>query len=299
MNTGTKLVAFAAALAVTFGGAMAVGAGVGPIDVSGSADDAHGGMAVDIVDLPRGLAVVDAGFRLAVETGTVPAETASEFAFRIVDDNADSVTRFQELHDRPLHLIVLSRNLVDYLHLHPSMDSSGLWTVELPPLGPGSYRVFADFQPEGADNITLGTDVGVAGMVAAVAVPAISPQAMVDAYTVTLAGTPAIGAEDLSFAVQLNGETVRTDPYLGAAGHLVAIREGDLAYLHVHPHENATGPLVTFTGEFPTAGRYRLFFDFSHSGKVHTAAFTVDVRSAGGGADHSMDAHSSDNTTGH
>ena len=299
MNTVTKLAAFAAAVAVTFGGAMAVGATVGPIDVSGSADGAHGSMTVDSTDRPRGLAVAEAGFRLVVDTGTVPADTASTFAFRIVDDNAGSVTRFQELHERPLHLIVLSRNLVDYFHIHPTMDSSGLWTVEVPPLNPGSYRVFADFQPDGAENITLGTDLSVPGMVAAGDVPEPSTDAAVDAYTVTLAGAPVVGAEELSFTVQLDGEAVRTDPYLGAAGHLVAVRDGDLAYLDVHPYQDATGPVVTFTGEFPTAGRYRLFFDFSHNGTVRTAAFTVDVPSAGHGGDTPMDTHSSDTTSGH
>ena len=299
MNTVTKLVAFAATIAVTFGGAMAVGAAVDPIDVSSSAGDAHSAMTVEIADLPRGLSVAEAGYRLAVETDAIPSETATTFAFRIVDDNADSITSFQELHDRPLHLIVLSRNLVDYLHLHPTMDSSGRWTVELPPLNPGSYRLFADFQPDGADNITLGTDINVPGTVPAVALPAPSTVATVDGYTVTLAGTPAVGAQELSFTVQLDGETVRTDPYLGAAGHLVAIRDGDLAYLHVHPHEGGTSQVVTFTGEFPTASRYRLFFDFSHNGKVRTAAFTVDVPSAGDGGDAKMGTHSSDNTTGH
>ena len=32
-----------------------------------------------------------------------------------------------------------------------------------------------------------------------------------------------------------DGEPVETEPYLGAGGHLVALREGDLAFLHVHP----------------------------------------------------------------
>jgi hypothetical protein len=298
LNTVTKLAAFAVGVAVTFGGALAVGAAFGPIDVNGGAHGAHSAMATGIVDRPAGLAVSEAGFRLAIETDAGLAETASTFAFRIVDDNDDSVTSFRDLHERPLHLILLSRNLVDYFHLHPTMDSSGLWTVELPPLNPGSYRVFADFQPVGAGNITLGTDVSVPGMVAAVAVPAPSTVASVDGYTVSLAGTPAVGAEELTFTVQLDGETVRTDPYLGASGHLVAIRDGDLAYLHVHPHEDPTSSVVTFTSEFPTAGDYRLFFDFSHNGKVHTAAFTVEVPSAGHGGDASMDAHPSDTTTG-
>jgi hypothetical protein len=75
----------------------------------------------------------------------------------------------------------------------------------------------------------------------------------------------------------VGGRVVRTDPYLGAAGHLVAIRRGDLAYLHVHPHEDDTTSDVTFTGEFPTAGTYRLFFDFAHDGTVRTASFTATV----------------------
>ena len=37
------------------------------------------------------------------------------------------------------------------------------------------------------------------------------------------------------------------------------------------------GPDVTFHADVPTAGRYRLFLDFQHAGRVHTAAFTVDA----------------------
>ena len=92
-----------------------------------------------------------------------------------------------------------------------------------------------------------------------------------------MTGTPALGDSELSFTVARDGQVVRTDPYLGAAGHLVAIRGGDLAYLHVHPNEDDSTPVVTFTAEFPTAGMYRLFFDFSLNGTVRTASFTVDI----------------------
>jgi hypothetical protein len=70
-------------------------------------------------------------------------------------------------------------------------------------------------------------------------------------------------------------------PYLAAYGHLVALREGDLAYLHVHPEEapgdgrTPAGPEIVFTAQVPSAGTYRLFLDFRHGGRVHTAAFTV------------------------
>jgi hypothetical protein len=71
---------------------------------------------------------------------------------------------------------------------------------------------------------------------------------------------------------------VTVEPYLGARGHLVALRQGDLAYLHVHPLDKAAaGNAITFATTFPSAGRYRLFLQFKEAGRVHTAAFTQEV----------------------
>ena len=80
-------------------------------------------------------------------------------------------------------------------------------------------------------------------------------------------------------------EPVAVEPYLGAGGHLVALREGDLAYLHVHPTGGPGSGPVSFMTEFPTEGRYRLFLQFKHEGKVHTAAFTRDVGQGSGSTD--------------
>ena len=287
MNTATKLAAFAAVVAATFGGAMAVGAAVGPIDVGGSSDghSSHGTGGSAATEIPRGLAIAQAGYRLVTETVSLPPAAPTAFAFRIMADDGTTVTSFALLHERALHLIVLSRNMVDELHLHPTMDASGRWTVDLPALTPGSYRIFADFQPTGAENLTLGTDLLVPGATETIALPAPAATDTVDGYTVTLAGAPVVGAVPLTFTVQLAGQAVHTDPYLGAAGHLIAIRAGDLAYLHVHPETggDAAATDITFIGEFPSAGTYRLFLDFSHGGAVHTASFTVVVPDGAGG----------------
>jgi hypothetical protein len=83
---------------------------------------------------------------------------------------------------------------------------------------------------------------------------------------------------------------VEVEDYLGAKGHLVALREDDLAYLHTHPSgaegehggdghgEAGGGEAIRFETEFPTAARYRLFLQFKDEGEVHTAAFTRRVR---------------------
>jgi len=77
----------------------------------------------------------------------------------------------------------------------------------------------------------------------------------------------------LDFSVTLDGRDVEAEPYLGARGHLVALREGDLAFLHVHPDEDS----LAFMAEFPSAGRYALYLQFKHAGRVHTAEFTQEV----------------------
>ena len=77
----------------------------------------------------------------------------------------------------------------------------------------------------------------------------------------------------LEFAVTRNGRPVQLQDYLGAKGHLVALRQSDLAYLHVHPDADS----LKFMAVFPTAVTYRLFLQFKVDGGVHTAAFTQQV----------------------
>jgi hypothetical protein len=139
--------------------------------------------------------------------------------------------------------------------------------------------------------------------------------ANVDGYEVRLDGDLTAGqASPLTLAVIRGGVPV-TDlqPYLGGYGHLVALREGDLAYLHVHPDgapgdgRTAAGPQVRFIAEVPSAATYRLFLDFQHNGAVRTAEFTLPAGAAavppapGSGAaapsepGHSADSHDTPN----
>lgn len=287
MRVPGKLAIYAAVLAIVTGGGAAVGAAAGPIDVGADDHDVHSGTeavaepagvaaSAETPDLPGGLSVAQAGYRLDLATPTVSGGAPDQIRFRVLDDDGRPVTRFEVEHEQRLHLVIVGRNLVDYAHVHPSLDGDGVWSVELPALPAGSYRVFADFRPAGAEALTLGADLTVTGPGALVELPPPSRQAGVDGYEVTLHGVARPGESELGFTVSLGGTAVRTDPYLGAAGHLVAIRDGDLAYLHVHPLDSG-GDEIRFAAEFPSAGTYRLFLDFAHGGQVRTASFTVEV----------------------
>lgn len=315
---GPKLAGFAVTLVLAFGGAYAVGAGTDPVAepeaqptkpaempemgemgspepeahestpapgaTTAAHGDEHGGSTEAPTTLP-GLAVSDSGYTLEPVATTVPAGPTVPFRFRITDPDGHALTAYDVEHEKELHLIVVRRDLAGFQHVHPVRAADGTWSVPLDLRAAGSWRVFADFKPKALKSgLTLGTDLTVAGSFAPVPLPPATTTSRTDGYDVTLAGKAEAGkTSDLTFTVRRNGKPV-TDlqPYLGAFGHLVSLRTGDLAYLHTHPAQEAHagdsgGPTVDFGAEFPTAGSYRLFLDFQHGGTVHTAEFTVVV----------------------
>jgi hypothetical protein len=285
MRTATKLGLYGVGLVVAFTGALGAGrlAGPGaeppPAGHAGDGGHAEDGGHTEGTKVPGGLQVSEAGYRLVPETSELPAGTAAEFRFRIEGPDGTPVTAYTPTHEKDLHLIVVRRDLSGFQHVHPTRSADGVWSMPLTLADPGQYRVFADFQPAGREEaLTLGVDVPVTGAYRARPLPQPARTAEVDGYTVELTGDLAPGSSSkLTLTVSKDGRPV-TDlqPYLGAFGHLVALRDGDLAYLHVHPEESAqAGPAITFHTEVPSAGAYRLYLDFQHGGKVRTAEFTA------------------------
>lgn len=297
MNTAAKLGSYVLGLAVVFGAALGVGQAVGP--VGPRAVDDHAAMATPTEsaahgehtgrqaqdDTPGGLQVSSNGYTLTPLTTTIKPGEPTDFRFTVTGPGGEPVTDYQVQHDKKLHLIVVSRDLSRFQHLHPVQAGDGVWSVRLTLPEASVYRAFADFAPAGGSSLTLGADLFTPGRFAPKALPRASRTAGVDGYTVTLDGDLAPGTPaKLTLKVSKDGEPV-TDlqPYLGAYGHLVALRAGDLAYLHVHPDgkpgDGATepGPEIVFYTDVPSTGDYRLFLDFQHEGVVRTADFTLST----------------------
>jgi hypothetical protein len=228
-------------------------------------------------DRVRGLAVSAGGLELALEQTELRRGHPAELRFSIVGSDGRPVRDFEIEHERRMHLIVVRRDGQGFQHVHPELGDDGVWHVRLTLPEAGSYRVFADFKHDGEAR-TLAADLGVDGEADYQPRPGPATSADTgDGYQVRLdADAPRSGREaELGFTVSRGGRTIRTEPYLGAGGHLVALREGDLAYLHVHPEGH--GERVGFMTEFPSDGRYRLYLQFKHEGRVHTAEFTQEV----------------------
>jgi hypothetical protein len=239
----------------------------------------HGGTtSVSVPTEVGGLAVAAGGYTLVADTAPFVAGTPRSFRFRVYGQNRTPATTFAVAHDKLMHLIVVRRDLTGYQHLHPTMAPDGTWSIDLRLPEPGVWRAYADFSAVGAGGaatpVTLGIDLTAAGTYQPKALPEPARSSTVDDLTVTYEGTLAVGAtHPLLFRVPAPVER-----YLGAYGHLVVVREGDLGYVHVHPEDQLLAGAVKFWLAAPSAGRYRMFFDFQVAGKVHTAEYTLVVR---------------------
>jgi hypothetical protein len=281
VRTPVRLAVVAAGLGAVFAAAVGVGAAVGPVD----APEAHPAAAAPA---PAPAADTGTGYVLDV-LEEQPAAGTTTVAFRVLGPDGAPVTEYTQDHGEDLHLVAVRADLSGYQHVHPDLDTDGTWRTPLT-LTPGSWHLVADTTPAAAaedddtEGMALTADLQVAGTYDPRPLPEPAAVAEVDGYTVVLSGELSTGAEsELTFSVSRDGRPV-TDlqPYLGAYGHLVALREGDLEYLHVHPVEDehvapAPGPHVGFAASAPSAGTHRLFLDFRHGDAVHTAAFTVQV----------------------
>lgn len=317
MNAGARLAVYGLGLVVAFGGAFGIAGAVIPTSVvsdwmKGTEMNGHdgghdsgatsaNGSTSDTAGNLKGLALSLNGYVLSPVEAPAGVGEPGELNFQIQDASGTPVTEYMTAHDKDLHLIVARSDGSQFRHVHPVLDeSTGTWSTPWEWAEAGSYRVFADFTPAGADApaLTLTRTVQVAGEFAPV-VPHPTQVAEVSGFTVSLDGDLVAGsASELALTVTRDGQPVTAlEPYLGAFGHLVALRDGDLAYLHVHaegkePKAGETsGPEIAFAAEAPTAGRYLLYLDFQVNGQVHTAEFVLDAAHGVGATDSEGGSH--------
>jgi hypothetical protein len=229
-----------------------------------------------------GLSLSSASLTLVPLKTNFPAGRKQRLSFRIAGAQGAPVTTFAVVHDKLLHLIVIRRDLTGYQHVHPTMSPDGTWSIDLTLAEPGMYRMIADFTAiVGGQQIAaaLGSDLTVAGDYAPVPLPAPARTVYNRGFAVAYEGTADTRSVQpiLTSVAGPDHRPATLQPYLGAFGHLVMIRQGDLGYVHIHPEARLVDGKVKFWLTAPSQGAYRMFFDFQVAGQVHSAAWTVIV----------------------
>ena len=278
LSAAARLGVFGAGLAVVLAASLGLGRATG--DVAQAAPEpaaAHGaghGTEHGAGHAPAagvtGTSLSEGGLRLDVPTTVLPPLRATPFTFRVLGADGP-VTDFDVEQGKQMHLVIVSRDLSRHAHLHPELAADGTWSTVLT-LAPASYRAVADFSVDG-ERRSLAVDLAAPGPLAPKPLPAPATTATTGDLRVELDRT----GSTLSFTAyrELTDVPVVPEPYLGARGHLVAFRAGDLAYAHVHP-SGEDGATTSYEAELPGPGTYRLFLELQVDGEVRAFPFTLE-----------------------
>ena len=234
----------------------------------------------------------------------VPAIRGSQMELRLSDPGWLAMRRLDDLvpdHGHLMHLFLVRFPALDqFAHLHPEQNAPGFFTTTLPALPPGSYRIYADIVHESGlaetavGNVEL-TDMSGGRLGEDDAFSKIpDPDSAIE--WVRDPSQPITAKQATLFSFRLkNNDAIEF--YMGMAGHAEFMKSDGSVFAHIHPSGSVAmasmtiaspeammamhqmpGHLVSFPFGLPSPGRYRVFVQIKHGGKIDTGAFDFDVQ---------------------
>lgn len=246
-------------------------------------------------------------------TSTPPKPRAGEEVHLVfqMQDGAKTLSEFDVVHEKKLHLLMVTPDLAWFAHEHPDIQPDGTFALDFAFPKGGTYRLFSDFKAAGRSPAVVPVDIAVDGDTppAKALVPSdLKKPVENNGYLVRMTtATPASGGlSTMKFLVARDGKPVKhLEPYLGALGHLVILGDDAKTFLHAHPEEHAaphddtgkphhahpsTGE-VAFATRFPKPGIYKAWAQFQHKGRIVVADFVFDVKPGAAGIADADDHH--------
>jgi hypothetical protein len=210
----------------------------------------------------------------------------------------EQVKYFHMTHEKLFHLFIVSQDMSEFQHIHPTLEKDGSFTIDTVLPIAGSYKIYSDFYPlDGAPQV-LQQNIATAGHANDLLgrLPRLKPDAsltrIADGMKIELTLEPQdiIAGQPVTLKYHLtdaqSGQPVRDlVPYLGAWGHTLILSEDQSDYVHSHPEEVVPdtpdksklrgGPDATFSAFFPKPGNYRIWSQFQRGETLTTVSFTV------------------------
>lgn len=202
---------------------------------------------------------------------------------------AKPVTEFELIHERVLHLFLISEDLQHFAHEHPEAVRPGVFEIDWTFARGGMWRVLLDFYPTHATPQLISRSILLGGGTLAV------PELHLDSGELKKGANVEVNLR-LDPEVPLAGEKTllqyriapRTDfePFLGAMGHMLVASADLIDLMHTHPFLVDGGLMappvdakqVQFNVIFPRPGMYRVWAQFQRAGVVNTIPFNVQVK---------------------
>jgi hypothetical protein len=251
------------------------------------------------------------GYELEIvsKIDTIQPHVPTTIRYRIKDDKGEVVKKFETIHEKIMHFIVVRKDLQYFQHLHPDFHTdAGEFSLSVTFADYGSYRLFADFAQAGMENDAhnqppIGVpykDIQVGNAQAYVPVDIVSDMKTsrtVGEYEINYSFPQKIQVgKEVKIILHLRhkGQPITTmEEYLGAQAHGILLKKDTLDFFHLHAMGSSMthvmngqimtmetiskGPDVNFTYTFPTNGTYKLFTQFQHQGNIITTDYTIEV----------------------
>ncbi|TFE19297.1 hypothetical protein [Cohnella luojiensis] len=222
-------------------------------------------------------------WKLSTEKPKPNTDTA--ITIQIQDNEGKPIDKFDINHEKKMHLIVVSKDLSFFDHIHPEYKGDGKFVVTTQFPNSGDYKLIADYVPTGSSATSQSEWISIEGS-APEPVEIIAETNLaktINNIDVKLSFDHLMANKDLNLTFNMvDAKTKKpvTDlqPYLGAVGHVVIISADAEQYLHVHPiDEKAKGPDAQFMTKFPKSGVYKVWGQFQRNGETFIVPFVVDV----------------------
>lgn len=238
------------------------------------------------------------------------AEEQVDLSFVVKNSKGETVRDLPVVHEKPLHLIVVSEDLAEFYHLHPEAQADGSYKTSFAFKNGGKFKLYADLSPVKDNQIVRIFDLSVAGNERAkeeLKTDAKLEKTVEDLKVVMKPDAELIANREimLNFNVldaRTNQPVTDLQKYLGEMAHFVIINRDLNEFVHAHPismdnvkgdgehqHEgnsqkhddkltSSAANLIAAHVSFPKAGVYKIWAEFQRNGKVTAVPFVVNVK---------------------
>lgn len=225
----------------------------------------------------------------------IKAGETVDFSFTIKNPKGETVESVQIVHEKPMHLLIVSEDLNEFYHEHPEQQSDKTFKVPFTFKNGGKYKLYADFTPNAAKQVVQNFDLTVTGNPRRPIVLEADEKfekTVEDLFVTMKPSGDLMAGKNLTldfnvFDAQTKKPVTDLQNYLGELAHFVVISQDLKEFVHAHPMSSESGhshgekkseATVSAHLTFPKAGLYKVFAQFQRGGKVITVPFTLNIQ---------------------
>lgn len=251
----------------------------------------------------------ESALTLKTEGATMPSGQPSRLSFQVRSPRGMPVRFLEFVHEKPLHLLIVSEDLAEFAHVHPELTVGDRYEVTHTFAHGGRYRLYADFTPPGEAQRIVSLTLNIEGRNRAKQELKADAELARQQNSLQLTLTPKQqlrAGEDIEFSFTIRGAATNKpvanlEPYLGAWAHFVIIDPQHQSFIHAHPLEDSANLKPTQNNQahvhsaeslgpppmeirtivsFPRAGLYKLWAQFQLNGQTMVQPFVLSVADA-------------------